>query len=686
MGFRVIQPASGQPTEEGGGRFRVIMPANPGKAKKGAVAYVTGLASAVNRGLGIGDELAAGFGTVADIASGKARPTRDARTGRVTPIDIAAVYRENMRRQRLTEDEFTASNPNAAALGRGTGMAAASIFPIGAGGVPSNALSATAQGATLGGLGAGTYSLADRGTLEERLTQANQNIPIGMATGGALGLFGFRLGERARRRAETDAETAGRLLARRASARPGQMADEAAAMREVGVAPTGLDVAGERGRRLVRATGVRTDTAGETLTDNAARISAGTKPAVMGSTRRLVNDPRTAAQYVDDLTTARSEAASTQYRQPYQTPVQIDADTAAALRGDPGRAAIQRARQAAIARQDYGQAQELDSLLAQNMEDFPTVSAGTLDRIRIAMGERAEVAGRRGARDIAAGLRGRQSAVTRALDNVEGLADARANFRATTQAIEAAGPDRLDLFSTDPADYARWMQSLGPEARQANAMAIRQEVLDTLGGQRSSTFGSLDELATSPYVRENLSAALGEDAADAYLRNIAARLRQTRNATMVTPGAGSRTAVLENDLGAAADDVFSGLTAVQQGSTGNLLGLARTAADWWRRRGVRPAEAEALARAVTDPNQLDDIIAAISRSQGDDAAQDFMRSLLQAANDAGPSDPAVAAITRRVADRLSRAAGVGSAAPMGREPAVEAYFPERPEFGVGRSY
>lgn len=689
MGFRVIQPAA---AEANGSGFRVLVPAPDGKPKgkapRGSVPYITGAMANLNRALGVGDEIAAVGGTIMDIASGKARPTRDPATGKIAPLDIAGTFRENMGRQRQIEDEFAAERPADAALARGVGMSIAALAPGGAVRAPSSGISALAQGGVSGGLAAGAYSLVDRGTAEERLDTANRNIPMGAAGGAALGLFGYRLGERARRRADTDAEVAARLLRQRASADPAQMADEAADMRRVGVAPTGLDVAGERGRRLVRATGVRTDTAGETLTDNAARISAGTKPGVMGSTRRLVDDPRTAARYVDDLTAARSEAATTQYRQPYQTPVQIDADTASALRGDPGRAAIQRARQGAIARQDYSQAQELDSLLAQNIDEFPTVSAGTLDRIRIAMGERAETAGRRGARDIAGGLRGRQGAITSALDNVEGLGEARQAYRATSQAIDVGdGTARLDLFSTDPADYARWMQSLGPEARQANAMAIRQEVLDTLGGQRASTFGSLDELATSPYVRENLTAALGPDVAESYLGNIAARLRQTRNATMVTPGAGSRTAVLQNDLGGAADDVFAGLTAVQQGTTSNLLGLARTAADWWRRRGVQPAEAEALARAITQPDQLDNIIEAIRRTQGDGVARDFMKTIMQAANDVGPSDPAVSEIARKVAAQLSsRSVGVAASAPMPREPAVMVEFPDYPERGVGRAY
>jgi len=648
---------------------------------EGAFGEVAGLMANINRGSGIGDEVVAGLRTAGDVVTGKVRGTRNP-DGSITPGDIGGAFRRNMADQRVVEDDFTQRRPKVAAVGRGAGMTAPAMIPAVGAGAATTLTSAIARGATTAATEAAAYALADRGTGQERLQGANRAIIPAAMGGAALGAAGYALTRP--RMVRTDEDLAAQVLVDRAKADPAQMRAEAQAMRDVGVAPTGLDVIGERGRRVARATGVKTDTAGEILTQNAMTRSASTKPAVMSNTRRMVDDPRTVTAYVDDLTTARSEAATTQYREPYQAMVQIDADAASALRGDPGRAAIQRARQAAVARQDYTQVQELDALLAPNMNEFPEVSAGTLDRIRIAMGERAETAGRRGARDIASGLRSRQSAITGALDNVEGLGEARANFRQTTQAINVAdGTDRLDIFSTDPADYGQWVQSLGPEARRANAMAIRQEILDTLGGQRSSTFGSLDELSTSPYVRENLAAAVGEEAADGYLRNIAARLRQTRNASMVTPGAGSRTAVLENDLGEVGRNVSAGANAVQQTLRGDVIGLARTAADWWRRRGVSPAQAEALARVTTDEGMLDRLIAAAEARGGQGAGQDFLQTLATALNDAGPQDPALAALRREVSARLSRAGALTTAAP---EPAVEVSIPNRPELGVGRAY
>lgn len=646
-----------------------------GKTKRTAVDNITGFMANVNRGLGIGDELAAGASALAQTVS--ERPS----LGQI-PNALASNFREGMARQRQIEDSYAQEAPKSAALARGVGMAGLAVAPTAPMAASSNALMAGVRGATSAATGAAGYGLADRGTVEERVSAANRAIGPAAIVGGALGAGSFALANRrpTPKRGKTETDVAADVLRKRAKANPEEMRARADRMRQAGVEPTGLDVIGGRGERLVRATGVKTDTAGETLTENAMRARADLKPAVMSQTRGLVDDPRTATQLADDLTVARGEAARTNYAAPYATPVQIDANTANVLRGEAGRAAIQRARQAAAARQDYSQMQELDSLLASNMDGFPTVSAGTLDRIRIAMGERAQTASRRGANDLAAGYRMREAGLNRALDEVDGLQPARADYRNKTQAIEVLGRDRKDVFSTDPRDYRSWLQSLSPEARQANAVAIRQEVLDTLGGQRQSSFGTLDDISQSTYARENLRAAIGEQRADDFLAGITERVAQTRRAMEVTPGAGSRTAVLENDL----QGVTNALTAAdvaQKGLRGDLIGVVRTAADWFRRAGVSDEQANALAVVVTDPRRLDGLIDSIERQGGAQQAQAFMQRVQRAT--ANSNDPVAQEVSRVISARLSRGAALATQAPR---PAVSVEVEGRPDLGVGYSY
>lgn len=411
-------------------------------------------------------------------------------------------------------------------------------------------------------------------------------------------------------------------LLKRTNIDPARARAEADRFRAAGVEPTLTDVVGEKGRRFIRAVGVKHEDTGEALTGRAREVSAGAKPAIMDRTRQVGPETgKSADEVAAGIKKARNEAASTDYAEPYKTRIPLTDETLTALNDEPGRAAMRRARLAAVARQDQEQIAELDTLLKMNPP--PTdVSAGTLDRIRIAMRGRAKKLSQSpDTADIGAGLTPRVGMIDDTLNQVPELAPARADYKAKSQALGVLGKERKDVYSTDPADYASWLDSLPEEAREANKVAIRQEILDTLGGQRASTFGSVDELATSPYVRDNLAMALGPDEARSYLANLQARLDQVRNASFVSPNAGSRTAVLENDI--------SGLKevggAVGDTMRGNIAGLAQRAAQWFASRGINEREAQTLSEAAIDPRRLDELLNHLERRYGQGAAQDFIQ-------------------------------------------------------------
>lgn len=415
-----------------------------------------------------------------------------------------------------------------------------------------------------------------------------------------------------------------------ARARPdvAQMQARATQMRGQGVRPTLTDVAGERGRRMIRAVGVKSEEAGEVLTTRAAEMSATTKPASMAAARRLNNDPRTAAQFADEMETAREAQAQQNYAAFDADQIEVPDTVRDMLADSAGRSIIARARADAIENQDWGRQVELDRLLQAGAEGgvgpLPRVSAGTIDRLVIAARERGAAFARRGNNNRARGALTRRDQLDATLANVEQLRPARQTYANQSRAIEVArGEGRLDPFSTDPTDYAAWLQQLPPEARQANQIAIRQEILDTLGGQRAGgSLGTLDDLATSPYARDNLRAAFGPEVADRFIGEVSARLAQTRNAQFVQPNGGSRTAVLKNDVG---NQVRQGLSMVRQGLRVDLLGLAASAADAWRRRGLNPQQAEELARLAVDPNQTDAAIQAIAARLAPQPRAEFLQ-------------------------------------------------------------
>jgi hypothetical protein len=420
------------------------------------------------------------------------------------------------------------------------------------------------------------------------------------------------------RQAGPDAETAN-LLARRGKVDAGAMAQKAQAMRDAGTQPTLIDVAGDRGRRLVRAVGVKNEVAGETLQENARTVSASTKPAVMARTRGLGPVPgSTGDEVASKLRTARSNQANKDYAGPYTTQVKLEPDTLSALSDEHGRAALRQARSAASARMDTAQVEEIDGLLKMNPAP-DSVSAGTLDRVRIAMRNRASAMARNNRSDVASGLGDRVKMIDQTLAQVPEIQPARANYKATSQAIGVLGKERKDVFSTDPTDYGKWLDGLSPEARHANQVAIRQEILDTLGGQRASTFGSIDELASSEYAKANLRQALGKDA-DPYIAHLGARLEQARNANMVSPGGGSRTAVLENDLSKAKTAIGVGRSAIR----GDVVGAAAKLGEWFLSRGISDAHAMKLAEDAVDPSKLDGVIRALQGRYGKASAQKFL--------------------------------------------------------------
>jgi hypothetical protein len=637
-------------------------------AKPDLLTKATGFMANVNRGLGIGDEIAGGVTGL--FRAGEA-------IGRGRPDQIGNAFQSAMRDQRGREDEFQASNPRMAALGRGIGNAPTVFVPVGQG---ANALVAGSRvgnmvrGAVAAGGAGAVYAAADRGTAGERLRTASQTAvnPLVLGLGAAAGA----LAPTAARAPQTKQAKVEARAGKRMGLDPVAARQRAAEMRAAGVEPTLIDVAGERGRRVVRAIGVKSEIGGEALADNARVVSASTKPAAMIATRRLTPDKRTAAQFADDMTATRTTTADANYGAFSDELVTFPREVAETLMDAPGRAIVARARADAVERQDWGRVVELDKILraADDGQPLPRVSAGTIDKLVSAARERGATLQRRGNNTRAGGSFGRASQIDSVIDNVDAVKPARQTFANQSRAIDIAkGKDRLDAFSTDPADYTKWVRSLPKEAQEANRIAIRQEILDTLGGQRSSSFGTLDELATSPYVRENLRSALGAKAADRYIAEISARLQKTRNATFVSPNAGSRTAVLEND---AAEVAKSAVDFGKSAMRGDAVGILEKAMDAYLRRGFKEDEAAALARAAVDPAQLDRFLGMIAQRQGGAQADKVARAVV--------SSPSVPDQIRAAASaRLSRA--VGAVGGTSRVPTVEVTVEGRPDL-YGASY
>lgn len=156
-------------------------PGKPVKPQRNAFGEVAGAMANFNRGLGIGDEMAAGFKTAGNVITGK------------TPVtDIVPDFQRSMASQRQLEDSYAADRPKVAALARGTGMAATALVPTG------QTANAFAQGSRLGGAALGAanagaasalYAATDRGSAKERFQAAGKasHDPLALALGAGAG-------------------------------------------------------------------------------------------------------------------------------------------------------------------------------------------------------------------------------------------------------------------------------------------------------------------------------------------------------------------------------------------------------------------------------------------------------------------------------------------------------------------
>lgn len=363
------------------------------------------------------------------------------------------------------------------------------------------------------------------------------------------------------------AEAARRLIAalKQDGATPEQLRVAANGFLKNGAAdPTLLDVAsrlpsgGVNTRALIRGASMTGEGRGA-ATQYADQVTADLQDRALAHTARLTpSEARPAAAVQAGMREAQGAQADGQYRVPYQTPVPVTDEIAGAIADAPGVTAIKRAQQAAIARQDYDQARRLGSLIAPDVSSLPAntaakvqaalraqnpdVTAGDLDRVRIALGNM----GRQRlqnpeTRDIAAGLFGRQAQLSEALDGVPQLAEARGAYKAAQANIDAIDHGATGLNAA-PDEFAAGLAGAAPEARAAAGVGYRQTLADAIGNPAEGSTGILNRVSTSTNQGRNLAETFGQDAADTYRGGLTDLRDQLGNARYVSPDTGSQTA------------------------------------------------------------------------------------------------------------------------------------------------
>lgn len=611
--------------------------------------------------MGFADELDA-FGAGVETAVGNIGRSLMGKELPYTPQEAEqAVLQANREadKQFSQEHPFQSIGLNIAGGIATPGGAAAGRFVTAGRNLPAVIGRSAAVGAGMGAVGGAG---AAEGGFADRLAGAGKGAVVGAAVGGAIPVAGRvaqAAGNAAAGMGTTVARAAnrlsgGRLLnadqtaARRLSeALRADGIDQATAARAIqewqqtgSLPPSLMDVAGRNTRRLIRAAAAPGGEAENiaqqysnrttaNLQDNATRLAEGLTPY----------EARPVGQYVDAIGDAQRLNANVDYAGPYATPTQPTQEIAGALQGDTGRAAINRAYRAAEARRDTQQMEELNGLaqaLARG-EPLPQVSGGTLDRVQIALGERARSLRDAGSRDIASGLTGRQADVNAGLDAIPGLGDARQSYRSFAQNRDAAELGARNPLSS-PSTFADELGAItgeNPVARLSAGVGVRSSIVEGIGAPAANATGYLNRLASGTNAGDVLTTTFGQEVADRFRQGIGNEVSRVQNARFIDPTTNSQTASRAMD-----ESLVSG---------GNLP------------RSISGVVLSLIDRVRTGATLTDAERAAIVRLGSGDATAGL--NTLQAIAAGRPADPRVAAILAQIGNASAGVSGQRSAAP-----------------------
>jgi hypothetical protein len=339
-------------------------------------------------------------------------------------------------------------------------------------------------------------------------------------------------------------------------------------------APALIDVTGNNVRRLVRSAA----SGGSGEAQNVAlgyeeRIAGNLQDNATGLTRNLTpTTQKGATRYGEELAKAQELDADTKYKGPYSQPAQVTPEMVDALQGPEGRGAINRAYAAARSRRNLQQKGELKDLQAVATEQGATadpltgrkrtlqqalegVSAGSLDRVRIAMRETGRALSAKGANDIAGGYFGRMKDIDTALDQTPGLQDARASYKgyATQQEALDLGQTGLnaspETYAANIADLAARSPQVATNTRTAAGVGYRQALTDAIQRPAEGATGVLNRISTSNAQGQNLEATFGPNAARDYQTGVGNEVDRLKNARFINPNTGSQTALRIQEAG-----------------------------------------------------------------------------------------------------------------------------------------
>lgn len=375
-------------------------------------------------------------------------------------------------------------------------------------------------------------------------------------------------------------------------------------------APSVLDLGGGNVRRLVRAAAGGGGEAETATLSYADRVRSNLQDNVVNRTRQLTPEYQgSAAQLGAEMEANQGRLATEQYRAPYSQPATVTREMVSALQGPEGRGAINTAYATARANRDAQAMAELSDLrdvaAAQSGganlvtgqfqtldEALANLSAGSLDRVRIAMREQGGALAANGRRGMARGYYGRVNDIDTALDQTPGLTEARDSYRQMQ-----AGRDSLEtgaqVLTLPSSEYAGQIaelanrgasRSLGPPSLGTPLrVSARQAITDAVEAPTAGATGILNKIGTSNRATANLANTFGAERGAAFQEAVRNEVARLRNANFISPESGSQTQLR------AADEALVGSVPTSLGSL-----VSKIADKIFRGTQLSPQEREAI--------------------------------------------------------------------------------------------
>jgi hypothetical protein len=381
--------------------------------------------------------------------------------------------------------------------------------------------------------------------------------------------------------------------------------------------PALVDVAGNNVKRLVRAAAGGEGEGQNIALDYANTVRGNYQEQLLRHTRGLnPGTPGSAGQHAELLANRQDNLAQHDYREgpnaPYNQPAVVTREMVSALQGPAGRRAINEAYATASARRDAQQMAELSDLRNVAAEQsggadpltgrrrtldqaLSELSAGSLDRVRIAMRETGRSLAANGNKARAGGYFDRVRDIDTALDQTPGLTEARRTYKGLGAQMDAVdvGQGAYTAPSDEySAEIAR-LSGISPAARTSAGVGHRQALKDAIERGPEGATGAANKIATSTQQTQNLRTSFGEPAATRYQTAVDLETQRLRNANMISPNTGSQT-----QLRGADEAMLSSIPLSKHAFVAAVIDRLR--------HGLRPTAAERaeIVRIGTSPVQL----------------------------------------------------------------------------------